>query len=453
MGWNSKYALLLFFITILTYLGARVMGHMQSDSGGYSQKKCKLCLILVLVICFGILFYFKYFTWFYDNFMWVMAWRGLPYTERTFDIMLPVGISFFVFQAAGYVIDVYRGNICYETDFIRYALFVSFFPQLVAGPIERSKNLLQQLKVTHRFEYGCVRKGLLLMLWGFFLKVVIADRCALLVDTVFGGLALYTGLPLLLAMILFGVQIYCDFLGYSIIAQGAALVLGYHIMDNFARPYFAVTIKDFWRRWHISLSAWLKDYVYIPLGGSHCSKARKYFNLLVTFFVSGLWHGAAWTYVFWGLLHGFYQVGSELVSKPVRKITERMCIEKGRFSFKLFQMLRTFVITDIAWVFFRADTFGDAFYMLKNCWKLKNIGYLLTDSIFGFGLNRLNFTVLMAALLILVIHSVIAESGRDVIDELSRQGFFLRYMVYWILLVMILFSLNLTGQEFIYFQF
>ena len=268
------------------------------------------------------------------------------------DVILPVGISFYIFQALGYLIDVYRGDIYAEKNFLQYALFVSFFPQLVAGPIERSKNLLKQLAETKTFNYENVRQGLLIMLWGYFLKMVIADRSAILVNAVYAKYLEYKGFQLITANILFAIQIYCDFMGYSTIAKGAAKVLGFDLMENFHEPYFACSIKDFWRRWHISLSTWFRDYLYIPLGGSRCSTWKKYRNIMITFVVSGLWHGASLTFVFWGFIHGAYQLLEDFIAPYVERIITKLKINTTVFSWKLLRILKTFILVDIAWIFF-----------------------------------------------------------------------------------------------------
>lgn len=290
MGWNAKYIVLLFFTTVVTYIGSLII----------EKYRKKWILFLTLVLNFSVLFYFKYIQFAWNNLGHICNKLGIPFIEHKFDILLPVGISFFTFQAVGYTIDVYRKEIYAERNFFRYALFVSFFPQLVAGPIERSKNLLKQLDKTYTYSYDRMREGLLLMLWGFFLKLVIADRAAIFVDTVFADTNKYAGLYIVVATIIFAFQIYCDFYGYSVIAMGSARIIGLNLMDNFNAPYFSRSVAEFWRRWHISLSTWFRDYLYIPLGGSHKGKIRNYLNLMIVFLTSGLWHGSAWTYVTWG---------------------------------------------------------------------------------------------------------------------------------------------------------
>lgn len=302
MCWNAKYALLLLACTVITYLSG-IFIYKIKNSGKAEARRIiymKLCVAFSFIINLGVLAWFKYFDFFVENLQKVFAHIGITLSSPTFDIILPVGISFYTFQALSYTMDVYRGEIYAEKNFLKYALFVSFFPQLVAGPIERSKNLLKQVAVPHRFDYEKCREGFLLMMWGFFMKLVIADRAAIVVNTVYNNYEQYPGLYLVIATILFAFQIYCDFGGYSTIAMGAAKMLGFELMENFNCPYFSKSVSEFWRRWHISLSSWFKDYLYIPLGGNRKGKIRKYINLMIVFLTSGLWHGAQWSYVTWG---------------------------------------------------------------------------------------------------------------------------------------------------------
>ena len=269
---------------------------MQRDERSRTRAK-KLCIALSFIANLGVLGYFKYANFLLDNINALLAHLHVVYQAPAVDVLLPVGISFYTFQALGYTMDVYRGEIRAERNFFKYALFVSFFPQLVAGPIERSKNLLRQFDEKHHLNFESLRSGFILMLWGYFLKLVLSDRIAIFVDAVYGDPATYAGWYLIVASILFAFQIYCDFAGYSTIAKGAAEMMGFELMDNFNAPYYSRSVAEFWRRWHISLSGWFRDYLYIPLGGSRRGTLRKYVNLLIVFFVSGLWHGAQWAFV------------------------------------------------------------------------------------------------------------------------------------------------------------
>lgn len=302
MNWNAKYILLLLVSTIATYMFGLMIDYYENREIEIRKKKRNktISLVLCLIINLSILFAFKYYNFFWDSISKLLLYAGIQVSVPKNDLLLPVGISFYTFQALSYTIDVYRGEIYAERNFCKYALFVSFFPQLVAGPIERSKNLLSQLSKNSKMNSAEIREGILLMLWGFFLKIMIAERAAVIVNTVYDNIELYKGFYLILATILFAIQIYCDFAGYSVIAMGAAKILGINLMENFKAPYFSETVAIFWRNWHISLSSWFKDYVYIPLGGNQKGKVRKYINNLIVFLLSGLWHGASWTFVLWG---------------------------------------------------------------------------------------------------------------------------------------------------------
>lgn len=319
MQWNSLYILLLFFCTFLTYVcgwiieGLRPVNENQQESeeeqAGIEReseeieeipayrKKQKICLATCILLNLAILGFFKYFNFGISWLNFLLSHIHIHEIMWDYNIMLPVGISFYTLQALGYLIDVYRGDIYAEKNFLRYALFISFFPQLVAGPIERSKNLLVQLNTPKSFQYENIRKGSLLVLYGLFVKMVIADRAAIIVDTVYGNIESYPGFYIIAATVLFSIQIYCDFYGYSTIARGSALMMGIQLTDNFNAPYYAKSVKEFWRRWHISLSCWFRDYLYIPLGGNRKGRLRKWYNLLMVFAVSGLWHGASLVFI------------------------------------------------------------------------------------------------------------------------------------------------------------
>lgn len=312
MGWNPKYALLIAFSTVVTYFSGifiekinnRISDKNETDEEYKKAIRQKKQVVAVsFTVNLLILVFFKYFDFLLGNINGILSRFGISIVEKPFDVLLPVGISFYTFQALSYTMDVYRNEIKAEKNILKYALFVSFFPQLVAGPIERSKNLLKQIETVHTFDlwnYERITKGLTVMLWGFFQKMVIADRIAILVDNVYDKYWLYGSSALILATILFAFQIYCDFGSYSNIAIGAAEVMGFSLMENFDTPYFSTSIKEFWRRWHISLSTWFRDYLYIPLGGNRKGTFRKYLNLIITFLVSGLWHGASWSFIVWG---------------------------------------------------------------------------------------------------------------------------------------------------------
>ena len=294
MSWNPQYVVLILFTTIISYS----TGILVEKINNLRYKKA--ILIVAAILCLGVLFFFKYFNFVSESISELVSLFAIKMNPITLSFLLPVGISFYTFQTLSYVIDVYGGKVKAEHHFGYYATFISFFPQLVAGPIERTDNLLPQIKEKHFFNYNQAAYGLKLMAWGFFKKLCIADAIAVYVDSVYTSLDNNTGFPILFAVLGFSIQIYCDFSGYSDIAIGTAKLLGINLLTNFKSPYFSSSIREFWTRWHISLSTWFRDYVYIPLGGNRCGKIRHNFNLMITFLTSGLWHGANWTFVVWG---------------------------------------------------------------------------------------------------------------------------------------------------------
>lgn len=308
--WSVKLIFLILFTTAVSYFAAIIIEDHKDN-----KPLCRTCLVVTLVACFGVLFFFKYFNFLADSVVSIANLFGAGWDDFSLNLILPVGISFYTFQTLSFVIDVYRGSVPAERHFGYYALYVSFFPQLVAGPIERPENLIPQLHEDHDFSWANAIPGLRKMIIGFFKKVVVADLIATYVNAVYNAPDTARGLSVLIATMLFAVQIYCDFSGYTDIAIGCAEIMGIRLMQNFNRPYTSTSIKEFWKRWHISLSSWFQDYLYFPLGGSRCSRPRHLFNLCVVFLVSGLWHGAAWTFVIWGGLHAFYQV----VGHPTQK--------------------------------------------------------------------------------------------------------------------------------------
>ena len=427
MNWKPVYAVLIFGSTLITYLCSILLEKYHDD-----RKKKRLFLTLSLVINFGILFIFKYFNFINGAVFSMLDFMNIRWHVPNLDILLPVGISFYTFQAVGYTIDVYRGDIKAEKHLGIYALFVSFFPQLVAGPIERAKNLLPQFREVHKPVYEDIVSGLRLMLWGYFMKVVVADRVSVYVDAVYNNAGNHGGGSLLLATFLFSIQIYCDFAGYSSIAIGAARVMGFRLMTNFKRPYFALNIKDFWSRWHISLSTWFKDYLYIPLGGNRVSKTRHKFNLFTTFFISGIWHGANYTFVIWGALHGFYQIVS-VVKSNIIKTTK---------SFKLIDILVTYALVLFAWIFFRANTVSDAFLIIKTIFTKP--GSLFIDET----------TLAYAAFGVLVLFLKELKDEFNLNIHFSTSKYKLKRMSYYVVMtsIIILFGV-FDGGQFIYFQF
>lgn len=455
MSWNVKYAVLIIASTGITWLGALLVER---------QKRAGLrrgLLAGTLLADLAILFLFKYFGFFWTNLARVFGLFHIQLAESPFSFLLPVGISFYTFQTLGYAIDVYRGRITAEKNPFRYALFVSFFPQLVAGPIERSERLLGQLRELHRlslWNYDRVVSGLIQMLWGLFQKMVIADRLSVFVDTVFNYAGAMGTMETVLAAAAFSIQIYCDFAGYSCIAIGAARVMGVELMENFNTPYFACSIADFWRRWHISLSTWLRDYLYIPLGGSRCSRITKYRNLMITFLVSGLWHGASWTYVIWGGLHGLYQIAGDLL-RPLRQwITERLQVRTQAVSYRLGQMLTVFGLTGFAWIFFRAETVRQAGQYLRQMFTHWNPWVLFDGTIYNYGLNQGEVHILLAALLALLLVDLLRYLKKMELGQfLLEQNLWFRWCVLILLVIGVLvygeYGIRFSSGQFIYFAF
>ena len=320
-----------------------------------NERKKKTILTVSLVLNFSMLFVFKYYNFINVSIESLMSSVGLRWNVPYLNVLLPVGISFFTFQAAGYIIDVYRGTIKAEKNFLTYALFVSFFPVILAGPIQRAKNLIPQLKEKHPLVYDNVIGGLKMMLWGYFMKLCVADRLGTYVDSIFNNLPQHNGTSIAIASIFYTIQIYGDFAGYSLVALGCARTMGFRLPENFRRPYFSTSIKEFWKRWHIALSSWFMDYLYFPLGGSRVKYGRYLLNLMIVFLVSGLWHGAAWTFVLWGALHGVYQIIEALRKKWFGEASYNHWWSEG------LKILFVFLLVNMAWIFFRANSIGDAF--------------------------------------------------------------------------------------------
>ncbi|MBF0483129.1 MAG: MBOAT family protein [Candidatus Omnitrophica bacterium] len=353
------YILILFLLIVIDYTMAILI---ENASG----RKRKFYLVLSLLATCIVLFFFKYYAFVNVNLEKVAQLLHWNYALPVLNLILPIGLSFHTFQSLSYVIEVYRGKYKAERHFGIYALYVMFFPQLVAGPIERPKNLLPQFFEQHNFDYDRVTGGLKLILWGLFQKVVIADRLSLVVNRIYDNLPNYQGPALVIATIFFAFQIYCDFAGYSDIAIGSAQVLGFRLMQNFRRPYLAVSISDFWQRWHISLSTWFRDYVYIPLGGNRVSKVQWFFNILITFVLSGLWHGANWTFLAWGGLHGAYYVVSQWAQVLRDKITKVWGWKEHSGIENFISVVITFILVCFAWVFFRSQNIENASYVFSH---------------------------------------------------------------------------------------
>ncbi len=386
----------------------------------------------------------------------IIADLAMLFIFRSGSILGAIGISFYMLRAIGYLVDVYRGDMKPERNFAKFALFVSFFPQIISGPIDRAGNLLPQFAYPVTVDFDRLREGLLQMLWGYVLKMVLADRLAIFVGTVFDSPDQYPGTIALLATVFYTFEIYCDFAGYSHIAIGAARILGIDVKKNFDAPYLSGSVPEFWRRWHISLSSWLRDYVYIPLGGNRKGTGRKYLNILIVFAVSGIWHGSGLTFLVWGMLHGLYQVIGYLL-RPVRdRVMDIFGISRSSFSHRLFKIIVTFILVNTAWVFFRADTLQTAVTVLIRSFEFTP--WVFADgSIYLLGLNEKNFALLIMGLAMLVVVDIMEYRGISLIDKILNQGLWLRWLVAiaGVLLVLIcgIWGPGYDAASFIYQQF
>jgi len=414
----------------------------------YKAKKKstkKLLLFGSLFTNLGLLFFFKYLKFFSSSLHMLFEaldasaeYLNLFAQIEAYDYLLPVGISFYTFQTLSYTLDVYKGEQEPEYHFGRFALFVSFFPQLVAGPIERSQRLIPQFRRVTSFDYNRLKEGTMLMLWGFAKKVIVADRVSEYVNLVYNNPGDYYGMHIVIGSIFFAFQIYCDFSGYSDIAIGTARIMGYDLMTNFRRPYFADSVRDFWRRWHISLSTWFRDYVYIPLGGNRASKQRWLTNIFLTFLISGLWHGANWTFVVWGALHGIYQlieillVGRQEPTKdPLKKVGK---------------VLITFVLVVFAWMFFRANNITDAFVLISDLFKS-------TSGSLNLFTYSVDFTIAFASIILLLGVEFLNERYDFIQNVRYKLPSLVKWFVFFFLIILIILFGKWNESDFLYFQF
>ncbi|MDF2430847.1 MAG: alginate O-acetyltransferase complex protein AlgI [Mucilaginibacter sp.] len=448
MAFVPVYILILGFTIVIDYFA----GILIEQAEGKTRKLFLLCSLAANI---GILAIFKYYNFINDGISALFQRTGhvnpLPYLS----ILLPIGLSFHTFQAMSYTIEVFRGKQRAERHFGIYALYVMFYPQLVAGPIERPQNLLHQFDEEHYIDYIRITDGLKLMAWGLFKKIVIADRLGSLVDNVYNDPYHHHGLSFVIATVFFAIQIFCDFSGYSDMAIGIAKVMGFKLMRNFNSPYHAKTIKEFWGRWHISLSSWFKDYVYIPLGGNRVPVSRWCLNIMIVFLISGLWHGASLTFVVWGALHGFYFIIGELTLDIRTRLSKLIGLNKFPKLNTVLQTLVTFALVCLAWVFFRAKSIGVALYIIKSM-LLNTTTDILNlvrhqPSTLNLGLIGSELVLAVASIVFLeIVH--LLQSRINLIQVLRKQPFLLRWSVYYIFLfVLVLYSA--ASRQFIYFQF
>ena len=442
MNWKPSFALVLLGVTIVTYLGGQVL-QSRDDSGASTisdaeirvRNRKRLARLFALLGLLPLLV-FKYYNFLNDSISSGLAFVGLQFALPGLNWAIPIGISFFTFQSVGYMLDVYHGRIKAEKNLLDYFLFLSFFPQVMSGPISKAEELLPQIKTPHKFDYEQGKQGLKYLLWGMFIKLVIADRLGLFVDTVYANYIHYSGSTCFVASIFYTLQIYCDFAGYSLMAIGIARTLGFNLINNFKRPYLATSITDFWRRWHISLTRWLTQQVYIPLGGSRCSKARTYWNIFVTFLVSGIWHGANWTFIVWGCMHGVLQIVEKALGWQKYE-GERCVVKAGRICV-------TFLLVNFAWVFFRMPCIGDAFNMIVK---------MFTE------IGTPNLSDIKGSILLIIVMGLMVLFFKGIRDEFfSNKLHFLeakpvRWFIYVGLFCMVLLFGNLDGGQFIYASF
>ena len=439
MAFVPVYILILGFTIVIDYFA----GIFLETSKGKTKK---LFLLASLIANIGVLSVFKYYNFLNTNLSILLHGAGYQNPIPYLSILLPIGLSFHTFQAMSYTIEVYRGNQKAERNFGIYALYVMFYPQLVAGPIERPQNLIHQFYEKHDFDYNRVADGLKLMLWGLFKKIVIADRLAIYVNAVYNNPTQHSGITLILATIFFAFQIYCDFSGYSDIAIGAAKIMGFKLMTNFNRPYFSRNISEFWKRWHISLSTWFKDYLYISLGGSRVSIPRWYFNLAFVFIVSGLWHGANWTFIIWGALNGFYLIFA-IISRPVTdKVNQLTGIKKLPWLNRFLQIIVTFILCCFAWIFFRANNVSDSFAIIKRIFTNKDPLFFDKD-------DPSSFLFSFLGIFILLLIEAKREYYKGDFSFFNNKHWLIRYLSYTVLIIIILLIGVFDGGQFIYFQF
>jgi len=447
MCWRPAYIILIIISTLIDYYCGLAMG------GANDKKKRKLFLILSLCSNLGLLFLFKYLNFFGWTVKFFIGYSQAECAAPIFDFLLPVGISFYTFQTLSYTIDVYRGDREPEKRLGIFALYVSFFPQLVAGPIERSTRLIPQFDNHVKFDYYAVVSGLKLMLWGMFKKVVIADNLSQFVEPVYSNPTDFAGPSFMIATAFFAFQIYCDFSGYSDIAIGSARVLGFDLMKNFNRPYFAKSVTEFWRRWHISLSTWFRDYLYIPLGGNRVRPARNYINLFIVFVLCGFWHGANWTFVIWGVLHGIYLMTEKFTASYRASVVKKLSLDKMGVLLKVMRVATTFALVCFAWIFFRAQSLNDAWFIVTHLftgWGSVLSGYDL-QPVLILGSYRFFVTALILIGAMETVH--LAQRKGSVVEMLNQKPIWLRWSVYYILIISIMLLGNFNSQEFIYFQF
>lgn len=429
LNWKPVYALILLGVTLVTYYGARLIE---------KNERKKQIMVLGAVLSLLPLLFFKYFNFINEQVYVVLSALGLRYDLHGLNWAIPIGISYFTFQALGYLFDVYYKKIEAEKDFLTYALFISFFPSILSGPINKASLVIPQLKnMRPYFNYGKAVGGLKMLLWGMFMKVVVADRVALYVDTILPNYMNYTGVTCFAASLFYTIQIYADLAGYSLMAIGVGKVLGFELTENFRRPYFAVSVTDFWRRWHISLSTWLKDYVYIPMGGSRCSKLRNYWNIFMTFLVSGVWHGANWTFIVWGMCHGITQI--------IEKAIGQQKCEYGWFG-KSIKIIITFLLVNFSMIFVRMPSLGDVCGVIAHIFDVHQSMALEITS-------KHIFVLMMMGTILLFIKDWTDEFAPNKLRLFENKNHIVRWGSYLSVIILILLTGVFDAGQFIYANF
>lgn len=449
MFFKPVYILILAFTIVIDYYAGILIEQ------SHSPQQRKRWLILSIVANVGVLALFKYFNFFNANISGLAIALGYTNPIPYLKILLPIGLSFHTFQAMSYTIEVYRGHQKAERHFGIYALYVMFYPQLVAGPIERPQNMLHQFHEPKQFDYNNMVSGTRLMLWGLFKKTVIADRLAMVTDPVFDNPHGYTATSLAIAIVFFSFRIYCDFSGYSDIAIGSARTMGFKLMTNFDRPYAARSISDFWRRWHISLSTWFRDYVYIPLGGSRVRVRRMYLNLFIVFTLSGLWHGANRTFVVWGALNGLYLIVGAITAPYHQRLAAAVGLTRIPRLHRLWQQLQTFVLISLAWVFFRATSVHDALYIIKSTGRVfSELRWSMQAHLSAINLPVSGSKLMLCVAVILIMEAVQHLQGRGRIQSLLvSMPRPVRWGIYYAFIFIIIYAGIFQNRQFIYFQF
>jgi alginate O-acetyltransferase complex protein AlgI len=446
---DYRMLFLLIGITALSYVIARVIDYCK----GHKAKT--ILMVSSVIVCLIPLFFYKYFNFFSSAVTQSLKLISIPTHSFTLSLLLPVGISFYTFKVISYIVDVYKGKTTAVKHIGYYFVYVSFFPEIVSGPIDRANNFIPQLKTKHRLSYENIYTGAQMILWGLFKKVVIADTIAPAVNAVYNNVTKYNGIILLLATFLYTIQIYCDFSGYTDIACGSAKMMGFDLALNFNSPYLSSSIKEFWNRWHVSLSSWLRDYVYIPLGGNRVSLPRYYLNLMITFLVSGLWHGANWNFILWGGIHGAYLVIEAVFKRLFKSIASKPLTGIK----KAFKIVFTFILINFAWIFFRANKLSDAFYVVQHIFiRTNKHGNSWRSILVGININKNFIFIFGVAFIVLFIFEVVQyKTNKSTIYTVNKLPLIPRWIIFYFVIFFIVifgaYGATYNPQSFIYYHF